>query len=144
MLQFLRATWSPGVKACSNYRRYCRICSRFRNTLHTVVWAFLVHGWHVAQISEDCVGKPLRHCRLPCLTHGRPELLPVQRHPVVSNCWHHRRMLLSDGGGGGSTKLTSEYPLYRNYPNALRKLQDIKRFMLGSRHNVGSLVSGGS
>jgi hypothetical protein len=30
-------------------------------------------------------------------TRGRPALFPLQRHPVVWNCWYHRLMLLADG-----------------------------------------------
>jgi len=31
-------------------------------------------------------------------TRGRPALFPLQRHPVVWNCWYQRLMLLGDGG----------------------------------------------
>jgi len=31
-------------------------------------------------------------------TRGLPALFPLQRHPVVWNCWHQRLMLLGDGG----------------------------------------------
>jgi len=31
-------------------------------------------------------------------THGSPALFPLQRHPVVWNCWYQRLMLLGDGG----------------------------------------------
>jgi len=31
-------------------------------------------------------------------THGRPALFPLQRHPVVWNCWYQRLMLSGDGG----------------------------------------------
>jgi len=30
-------------------------------------------------------------------TRGRPALFPLQRHPVVWNCWYQRLMLLADG-----------------------------------------------
>ena len=30
------------------------------------------------------------------LTRGRPALFPLQRHPVVWNCWYQRLMLLGD------------------------------------------------
>ena len=31
-------------------------------------------------------------------TRGRPALFPLQRHPVVWNCWYQRLTLLGDGG----------------------------------------------
>jgi len=31
-------------------------------------------------------------------TRDRPALFPLQRHPVVWNCWYQRLMLLGDGG----------------------------------------------
>jgi hypothetical protein len=31
-------------------------------------------------------------------TRGRPVLFPLQRHPVVGNCWYQRLMLLGEGG----------------------------------------------
>jgi hypothetical protein len=37
-------------------------------------------------------------CSRILLTRGRPALLPLQRHPVVWNCWNQRLMLLGDGG----------------------------------------------
>jgi hypothetical protein len=31
-------------------------------------------------------------------TRGRPALFPLQRHPVVWNCWYQSLMILADGG----------------------------------------------
>ena len=43
---------------------------------------------------KDC----LTRSTLSSDTRGRPALFPLQRHPVVWNCWHQRLMLLGDGG----------------------------------------------
>jgi len=42
--------------------------------------------------------KRLTRSTLSSDTRGRPTLFPLQRHPVVSNCWYRRLMLLGDGG----------------------------------------------
>ena len=31
-------------------------------------------------------------------TRGHPALFPLQRHPIVWNCWYQRLMLMGDGG----------------------------------------------
>ena len=42
------------------------------------------------------------HClarsTLPSYTRGRPALFPLQKHPVVWNCWYQHLMMLRDGG----------------------------------------------
>jgi len=43
---------------------------------------------------KDC----LTRSTLSSDTRGRPALFPLQRHPVVWNCWYQRLMLLGDGG----------------------------------------------
>jgi len=43
---------------------------------------------------KDC----LTRSTLSSDTRGRPTLFPLQRHPVVWNCWYQRLMLLVDGG----------------------------------------------
>ena len=43
---------------------------------------------------KDC----LTRSTLSSDTRGRPALFPLQRHPVVWNCWYRRLMLLADGG----------------------------------------------
>jgi hypothetical protein len=67
-------------------------------------------------------------------TRRCPELLPVQRHPAVFELLIPSTNAVV--GWGISSKLMSEGPLYRNYRIALCKLQDTKRFMLESSHNV--------
>ena len=42
---------------------------------------------------KDC----LTHSKLSSDRSGRPALFPLQRHPVVWNCWYQRLMLLGDG-----------------------------------------------
>jgi hypothetical protein len=99
MLKLLHATWSAGFRACSNCGRYGRICGHFRNTRHTVVCGIpsslsapRTDFWGL------CMKAALTLSTFSSDTRGRSELLPVQRHRVVSNCWYHWRMLLSDGG----------------------------------------------
>jgi len=43
---------------------------------------------------KDCLTRSM----LSSDTRGRPALFPLQRHPVVWNCWYQRLMLLGDGG----------------------------------------------
>jgi len=43
---------------------------------------------------KDC----LTRSTLSSDTRGRPALFPLQRHPLVWNCWYQRLMLLADGG----------------------------------------------
>jgi len=43
---------------------------------------------------KDC----LTRFTLSSDTRGGPALFPLQRHPVVWNCWYQRLMLLADGG----------------------------------------------
>jgi hypothetical protein len=42
--------------------------------------------------------KRLARSTLSSDTRGRPALFPLQRHPVVWNCWYQRLMLLGYGG----------------------------------------------
>ena len=42
---------------------------------------------------KDCLSRST----LSSDTRGRPALFPLQRQPVVSNCWYQRLMLLGDG-----------------------------------------------
>jgi hypothetical protein len=98
MLKLLDATWSAGVRAGSNCRRYSLICSRFHNALHIAVCGIpssrLAHHtdfWGLRTKATLTLSTPSSDtCR-------DPELLPVQRHPVILNCWYHQWMLLSDG-----------------------------------------------
>jgi len=43
---------------------------------------------------KDC----FTHSTLSSDTRGRPALFPLQRHPIVWNCWYQYLMLLGDGG----------------------------------------------
>ena len=43
---------------------------------------------------KDC----LTRSTLSSDTRGRPALFPLQRHPIVWNCWYQRLMLLGDVG----------------------------------------------
>ena len=61
-----------------------------------------------------------------------PALFPLQRHPVVWNCWYQRLLLLGDGGI--TFELSPECPLNWNNRFTLHKLQHTKRFLLRSRH----------
>ena len=77
---------------------------------------------------KDC----LTRSTLSSDTRGRPALFPLQRHPVVWNCWYQRLMLLGDVGS--LLELSPESPLNRNTWFVLHKLQHTKRLLLRSRH----------
>jgi hypothetical protein len=66
---------------------------------------------------------PSHSSTISCDTRGRPALFPLQRHPVIWNCWYQRLMLLADG----AWRPAEEKQL-------LRKLQHTKRVLLQSRH----------
>jgi len=53
---------------------------------------------------KDC----LTRSTLSSDTRDRPALFPLQRHPVVWNCWYQRLMLLGDGGI--TVELSPEWP----------------------------------
>jgi len=55
----------------------------------TCLQMFLIFGLR----RKDC----LTRSTLSPDTGGRPALFPLQRHPVVWNCWYQRLMLLGDG-----------------------------------------------
>ena len=61
-----------------------------------------------------------------------PALFPLQRHPVVWNCWYQRLMLLGDGGI--TVELSPECLLNWNNWFMLHKSQHTKRVLLRSRH----------
>jgi len=77
---------------------------------------------------KDC----LTRSTLSSDTRDRPALFPLQRHPVVWNCWYQRLMLLGDVGS--LLELSPESPLNRNTWFVLHKLQHTKRLLLRSRH----------
>jgi hypothetical protein len=64
-------------------------------------------------------------------TRGRPALVPLQRHPVIWNCWYKRLMLLRVGGSLWHCRRKARWT--ENW-FMLRKLQHTKRFLLRSRH----------
>ena len=61
-----------------------------------------------------------------------PALFPLQRHPVVWNCWYQRLMLLGDVGI--TVELSPERPLNWNRWLMPHELQHTKRFLLRCRH----------
>jgi hypothetical protein len=73
--------------------------SLFHSTLHTVI--LNISNSRLARLT-DFFG--LRRKKLSHSFHafsdtcGSPALFPLQRHPVVWNCWYQRLMLLGDGG----------------------------------------------
>jgi len=61
--------------------------------------ATVVHDLLSEQISADYDGKIFStRSTFSTETLGLTGILPLQRHPVVSNCRYHRRMFLSHGG----------------------------------------------
>ena len=76
------------------------MCSLFRSTLHTVILD--ISNSQLTRCTDffglrrkEC----LIHSALSSDTRGRSALFPLQRHPVVWNCWYQCLMLLGDDGG---------------------------------------------
>ena len=62
-----------------------------------------------------------------------PHFFPLQRHPVVWNCWYQRLMLLGDGGSLLNFRRNARWTEKKNW-FMLHKLQHTQRFPLRSRH----------
>jgi len=77
---------------------------------------------------KDC----LTRSTLSSDTRDRPALFPLQRHPVVWNCWYQRLMLLGDGGSLLNCCRNARWN--RNNWFMLYKLQHTKRLLLRCRH----------
>ena len=73
--------------------------SLFHSTLHTVILD--ISNSRLAR-RTDFFGLQrkgcLTHSTLSSDTRSHPACFPLQRHPVVWNCWYQRLMLLGDGG----------------------------------------------
>jgi len=92
----------------------------------------MIHSYKCV-ISSYCEKKYcLTRSTLSSDTRCRPAPFPLQRRPVVWNCWYQRLMLLGDGGS--LFELSPECPLNRNNWFVLHKLQHTKRLLLQSRH----------
>jgi len=116
--------WSP------QQRQFCspnQVCSRVV-VAQTLCPSRNPRGSSHKGLKKDC----LTRSTLSSDTRGRPARFPLQKHPVVWNCWYQRLLLL--GEGGITVKLSPECPLHRNNWFMLRKLQHTKRFLLQSRH----------
>ena len=75
------------------------MCSLFRSTLHAVILD-ISNSW--LERLTDFFGLRRKDCltrsTLSSDTCGCPALFPLQRHPVVWNCWYQHLILLGDGG----------------------------------------------
>ena len=58
----------------------------------------MIHAYEIST-SSDCEEKTVSLFSCFLLTHAAVlHFFPLQRHPVVWNCWYQRLMLLADGG----------------------------------------------
>jgi hypothetical protein len=120
MQKWAHTAWSAGFRACNSCRRYGHICSRFRNTFHTVICG--IASSRLARCTDFlglCVKDALTRSTFSPDTRGRPVLIPPPNDVVK---W---RIM---------SKLLPERPLNCNHRIALRKLQNTESFVYGSRH----------
>jgi len=91
-IKMIAAVWkliifTSMVKILINTRRNERVTLQ---VYETCLQMFLFFGLR----RKDC----LTRFTVSSDTRGRPALFPLQRHPVVWDCWYQRLMLLGDGG----------------------------------------------